>query len=143
MEAGEHVHKLADIFKFMEGKSSTFIYYQKTLHLAIQADEEVVWHHEDSDAKSPGNCVRIYNKTIKVNMGSKYDRPVKISANCCKNLKSLLVSTETTNEDVLEMKHILSSSLANKTANNYISVKMTLVMIKNLNSEKKKLFNNI
>ena len=33
LEAGEYVHKLADMFKFMEGKSSTFIYHQKTLDL--------------------------------------------------------------------------------------------------------------
>ena len=101
MEAGEHVHKLADLFKFIEGKSSTFSYHQKTLHLAIQADEEVVRPPEDSDANSSGKCVRIYNKTIKVNMGSKYDIPVKISEKCCQNLKSLL-PTETTNEEVLE-----------------------------------------
>ena len=128
LEAGEYVHKLADMFKFMEGKSSTFIYHQKTLDLANPGDKEIVNLHEDEDINSSGKCVRINNKTIKVYSGTKYDRPVKMSAKYVKNLKSLL-PRETTNDDILEMQHILSNSIANNTANNYNSVKKTLLSL--------------
>ena len=103
LEAGEHVNKLAELFKFIEGKACTPIYHQKILHLPTPVDREVRNpQQEDTDTNTSGNWIRINNKTIKINTGSKYDRPVKISTKCAKNLKTLLPK-ETTNEDILEM----------------------------------------
>ena len=115
MEAGESTSKLADIYKFIEGKSCTSIYQQKTLKLPWPTDRQVMRFEEGDKSSSSGNCVKISNKSIKVNDGSKYDRPIKLSYKCAKQLKTML-PPETTIDDVFEMQNILSPSLANNTA---------------------------
>ena len=128
LEAGESTSKLADVFKFMEEKSCKFIYQQKTLKLPWPTDRAVMRFEEGEKSSSSGKCVKITNKSIKVNDGSKYDRPIKLSYDCAKQLKSML-PTETTIEDVFEMQSILSSSIANNTACNYKSVKRKLLSV--------------
>ena len=122
-EAGSSTTKIGELNKFLENPSRGKIFKERSLHLPLDPEKEVIYL---SDTRSSGNTIKINNRSIKVNKGSKYDRQLKIPHSNIERLKQNLPD-EASKEDAHAMLKIISASISNNTAATYKSIRRTML----------------